>query len=264
MLINGRKLCLHFSVKQADIEPLLEDFRIKLSVGEEIRPSNTYRLDKARRGLVGVFNYMKFDDKTLKHRSGASRDSENLKSVFKQMNYLVEVYHDLTETDTLSKLDEITQRVNIDSLILFFLSHGKTVNNFHAKDKGSSVNVYDIMYRFTNTKCPSLKGKPKILLFNYCRGDTLQSTVVRGGGPIIVREVPKDMELVHATLPGIMAIRTSTGTIFVNSLCKVLCESAQTKDLHDIVTETSLLMQKSNGTTASHTSIDMMKKFYFM
>ena len=217
---------------------------------------------------MGIFNYVKFDDKTLTYRNGALKDSVNLKSVFEQMNYVVETFTDLTKNDTLKQLYGITKRVSSDSLVLFFLSHGNGENNFHTKDIGGYVNVHDIMYRFTNGNCPNLKGKPKILLFNYCRGETYQlNRIESDGASAYEQEVPQDMGIVHAAPPRIKALRSpDTGTIFVNNLCKVLCESAQTKDLLDVVTETSRLMQKCdyNGTTASCTFYDMTKKFYFM
>ena len=233
-----------------------------------VRPIDTYQLGKKCRGLVGVFNYVEFDDKTVNCRFGALEDSKNLMSVFEQMNYLVEPFTDLTKNDTFKQLDEISKRVNSDSLVLFFLSHGNGENNFHTKDIGGSINVHDIMYHFTNSKCPNMTGKPKILLFNYCRGETYQSNRIESDGASSnEQEVPQDMGIVHAAPPRIKALRSpDTGTIFVNSLCKVLCKSAQTKDLHDVVTETSQLMQKCdyNGTTASCTFYDMKKKFYFM
>ena len=283
MLIHDRNLCLYLSFLQDNIGPLLNHFYLKVTTEEVDKPPNTYQLNETCRGLVVIFNYMKFDNKSLKHRSGALTDSENLKSVFEQMNYVVEIKPDLTRDVTLANLVDIRQRVDHDSLILFFLSHGKGENTFYTKDAGRSLSVNRIMYHFTNTLCPSLKGKPKILLFNFCRGnsneqsnlesdgdqdsdeDSEQEDIEIDGNPRIPQEAPKDMDLVHASLPGIMAARSkSTGTIFVNSLCNILCESAQTKDLHDIVTETSKLSQKKGGTTASHTPIDMVKKFYFM
>ena len=206
---------------------------------------------------------MTFDNKDL-YRSGAARDSENLKTVFEQMNYHVEECTDFTKLDTLKKFNDITKRNDIDSLVLFFLSHGKGVNDFQTKD-GSSLNVTDIMYHFSNTNCPGLRGKPKILLFNFNRVDFKQSNLEYDSVPKRDLELPKDMTIVHASLPNFMAYRsTITGTLFVSSLCKVLCDFAQTKDLNDIVVETSQLMQSENGSTASYTSIDMMKKFYFM
>lgn len=257
--------CLYFYSKQDCGGPQLERFRIESSVRIVNRPLNTYKLHGKQRGLVIIFNYVSFDDPTFSHSGGTDKDSANLKYVFQQMNYQVQVCTDLTKRDTLIKLNDITKRDNIDSLVLFFLSHGKSENNFYTHDIGSSLNVNDILFNFSNTNCPGMRGKPKILLFNFGGGNILQSNLKFDSTPKREREVPTDMTIVQASQRGIMSRRSiSTGTLFVDSLCKILCEFALTKDIHDIVMETAQLMQNENGTTATYTSIDMTKKFYFM
>ena len=57
------------------------------------------------------------------------------------------------------------------------MSHGKGGNHNEGTliftSNGSYIPSEDILSRFNNTSCPLLKGKPKIFLFQFCRGDSI-------------------------------------------------------------------------------------------
>lgn len=91
-----------------------------------------------------------------------------------------------------------------------------------------------------------MRGKPKIFMVNYCRGDQLQKKDIIEFDDI---EVPNDMATIHAAAEGVMAKRnTTTGTIFVSSLCEVLRQHARDLDLRDIYSVLREKMTARNGT----------------
>ena len=154
------------------------------------------------------------------------------------------------------------------SLLLLFLSHGdenKNVNYFHTADH-KIISVQEIRRFLTNTKCPSMIGKPKIAFFNFCRGSVAEVKSLISFDSVKQEkseEIPEDFAIVQAAQPGIMAARTSDGTVFVSSLCDILREHARTKEIKDIITLTSELMKKKNGSTASIELILFRKNFFF-
>ncbi|XP_064092782.1 uncharacterized protein LOC135205708 [Macrobrachium nipponense] len=218
----------------------------------EASPSNSsplnlnYSVISDVRGHVYVFNYS--FKKTQKARIGAEHDSNRLSETFSKMGYEVFLHEDLTRDETIEHLDKIRKKPElneIDSFIMFFLSHGLDAYTFLANDEGK-LDLRLIRRKFTDRRCPYLRGKPKIFMVNYCRGDQMQKKDDTEFDDI---EVPNDMATIHAAAEGVMAKRNRTsGTIFVASLCKVLRQHARDLNLKDIYTVLHEEMRKNNGT----------------
>lgn len=215
-------------------------------------PVKFYKNDSSPRGIVVIFNYI-FKNNPNKFRKGARRDHENLHAVFTEMGYDVwPINIDKTREETLDKLDEvrISSDLNkVDSLIVVFLSHGgPSENEFFASD-GNTISVDEIIYtKFTDQKCPLMKDKPKLFLFNYCRGPVTPSNPVlydnwRPNAHQL--EAPSDVAVIQATLPHFKAGRyAETGTIFVYEFCKVLEQYSNNLELIDLVSVTSKKMRE--------------------
>jgi caspase-like apoptosis-related cysteine protease len=110
-----------------------------------------------------------------------------------------------------------------DACFVVIMSHGTSVNG---KDYLSScddlmIDTDDILAEFNNANSPVLQGKPKVFLFQSCRGDepdagvpvarrvqrsastsTLETDT--GGSSAERRTLPTwtDMLIVHSTVPG--------------------------------------------------------------
>lgn len=237
------------------------------------QPSKVYKNDSSPRGIVVIFNYIIFENDPGNLRTGARKDHEKLQAVFSKMGYEVwPTNTDLTRQNTLKKLDEIRNSPElgkVDSLITVFLSHGGTsAEEFCTSDK-SSISVEEIIYTyFTDKECPLMKGKPKLFIFNYCRGNVIPSNPVEydSWNPSTRKlEAPVDVAIIQATLPHFKAGRYSdTGTIFVTEFCKVLDQNSKNMELTEIVHETSIQMKKdSQGNTPTIQPIHF-GKFKFM
>ena len=85
-----------------------------------------------------------------------------------------------TYYETENQLEEIQRDKTFTSLILIVLSHGKSRNHFYCTD-GKLFDFVDIQIKFADTLCPSLKGKPKILMGSFCRGKDIE--LVSDSGP---------------------------------------------------------------------------------
>ncbi|CAL4131863.1 unnamed protein product, partial [Meganyctiphanes norvegica] len=230
-------------------------------VAQDVGPSGTYPNES---GLVLVLNYIHFPDPKA-YREGAERDGANIRSTFTDLNYIVEYHEDLSKPDTLSVLENMRQdrRLElVDSFILIINTHGLDRKTFLTSDgethdieksfltsDGETHDIELIKLEFTNTKCPVLKHKPKILLANCCRGtdiEKVRDNVAQGMGMLIMedaelakarpkpryseKELPTHMAVICSASEGIISMRNKvTGSYFIQYLCDTLRETPNTE-----------------------------------
>ena len=226
-----------------------------------------YNLPEGSKGLVVVFNYIFRNQPGPWFRKGAPFDGPRIELIFTNLGFQVKVFEDLTKQATFRQLEEIAtcELQEKGAFLLFFLSHGdrdRRENYFHTVDH-KTISVQEIRRFLTDSRCPAMIGKPKIIFFNFCRGVAAQTNPEIFVDSLSFEEIPKDFAIVQAAQPGIMAVRTGQGTVFVSSLCDILEQHATSKELKQIVNLTSDLMERSQGTTASVEFIQFRKEFYF-
>lgn len=243
---------------------LQSTFQVDTSGSSFNRSDNVYPLTNGRRGLVAVFNNH-FKNKLDQKRDGSEMDDVNLESVFSQMGYEIKLYPDCNKEDTMQNIENLISNDlrNKDSFILFILSHGKDESHFYAADD-ELIDVKNIWLKLSDQNCSVMKGKPKILFQNFCRGSSRQANLFADGKGENSEYAPSDLAVINAALAGFKAMRSEKGTIFVHCLCTVLCKYARDRDLHDIVNLTSEKMQEMNATTPSIAFVDFKRKFYFL
>ncbi|KAL7876788.1 hypothetical protein SRHO_G00037350 [Serrasalmus rhombeus] len=134
-------------------------------------------MDYKRRGTVLIFNQERFFcTLNLRERSGTATDKENLTERFQQLGFNVETHDDLNKNDMMDKLRKAANadHRDADCFVCVFLSHGKDGHVFACDDK---VDIKEITALFRGDQCESLVGKPKIFIFQACRGDTTDMSV---------------------------------------------------------------------------------------
>ena len=259
---------------------------------EESPTSPHYILPETKKGLVVVFNYTFSGDHGSKwFREGAKEDSKKIQALFAdRFGYEVLIREDFSRENTFDELDNITKNklFGMGSFLLFFLSHGDTKRgpNFfntngwieESDNQGELVRVREyiavpeIYSVLTDSKCPVLKGKPKLIFLNFCRGLAVEivERVQTDSIPKFIK-APADVAIIQATLPGIMAFRhRQHGTHFVRFLCEILEEHGSTKHLQEIVIHLKNRMDElisqnklTEATTPSIELIGFRKLFYF-
>ncbi|KAK7074223.1 hypothetical protein SK128_016585, partial [Halocaridina rubra] len=203
--------------------------------------------------------------------AGAKRDSQNLKILFTRMGYYVKLHENYNKTQTLTELKDIQtnpQLCRYDSFVCFVLSHGKDDCSFYTMGSGETeeLNIDDVRYHFTNSACRYLKGKPKIFLFNFCRGNIKENVnnVEQDFIPVQNSDAPQDMLTLFASIKYFSAARDiQYGTIFVQAICKVFAEHAHNTEIIDLYRKLCKEMQSMGGTTAEQQSYCFKKYFYF-
>ncbi len=124
-----------------------------------------YDMQSTKKSLLVIFCFEHFQPRlNLEQREGTHQDCERLRKLFEQtFGFETDIFHDLRKSDVLWKLDELSFRgvKNRPSLVLTFLSHGNQKGIF-ARDE--LFELKDIIEKFNRDNCPSLVGKPKIII----------------------------------------------------------------------------------------------------
>ncbi|CAL4088601.1 unnamed protein product [Meganyctiphanes norvegica] len=223
---------------------------------------------KGSKGPVHVFNYVDFPDPRNK-RHGSESDSKNIMDTFKNLNHDVHIHTNCTLIETQAKFEELKKNWTLNALIIIILSHGTDRYSFQTSD-GSIMDLHKLRQMFGDKACPSLKGKPKIFLANFCRGtfpEYVQDAPSYPGATLISTkpkyEVPHNLVTIHASTEGIKAVRhVHHGSIFIICLCKILKENPKW-ELKIIFNELHRLMKEIHGTTPMWEGFPPTEDFYF-
>lgn len=131
---------------------------------------HTYSMKSRNRGVLFLVNNIDF--LTQKKRNGAESDRVNLVTLFRALNFIIYYYENLGSrkfNDFVNILIKSDVLLNADCLVFGILTHGDEENYAVFVDE-ARIHVEDILFRFNNRDCPSLRDKPKIFLFPFCRG----------------------------------------------------------------------------------------------
>lgn len=202
-----------------------------------------YPMKSKRRGVFFFVNIIKFKNEKL-DRHGAEKDRENLVTLFREMNYTVFYYEDITRAEFLALMQDLVVSEyikNVDSFICCIQTHGDLHNNATIMEfaDNSTLSTEHVINQFSNSNCPSLTKKPKVFFFPFCRGkisDKLKKiTMIQTDG---IAEVPSysDILICYGTVPGFSTHRdTGFGSWYVRELCKIFAEHACDSHIEDML-----------------------------
>ncbi|XP_036430920.1 caspase-6-like [Colossoma macropomum] len=216
-----------------------------------------YKMDYKRRGTALIFNQERFFwQLNLRERRGTATDKIQLYVLFQQLGFNVQAFDDLTKNDMMDKLRKAAKadHRDADSFVCIFLSHGEDGHVFAHDDK---VDIKEITALFRGDQCESLVGKPKIFIFQACRGDITDNAVTGMALDEMPSEVEEDAAGVY-TLPagadflmcycvaeGFAAFRhTTLGSFYIQDLCKTLQQQGSTLEFTELLTLVNLKVSR--------------------
>lgn len=200
---------------------------------------NRYELNDRHRGYCVIINNVNFNDPT-KNRPGAEKDEDRLRNLFSDLQFNVMVEKNLTK----QQMEELAawyggeDHTQFNAFVMIVMSHGEENDCILGIDD-SSTKVKDLMMKFQETRCLSLKNKPKVFIIQTCRGSSsrspadnsqaVQSTSILVDNelcetdlstdstlPRSVVPTEADFLLAFATVPGYVSYRnTKDGTYFI-------------------------------------------------
>ncbi|MGH0134323.1 UNVERIFIED_CONTAM: hypothetical protein FKN15_051725 [Acipenser sinensis] len=144
---------------------------------QQTEADSIYKIqDKAsRQRLALIINNIEFEKAELK-RNGAQQDQEQMKKLLEELGYSVELYNDQSAQEMESTLSLFSQReehTKSDSTFVVLMSHGVRdgICGKLSKDEKTDILKTDKIFDIFNTKnCAGLRGKPKVIIIQACRG----------------------------------------------------------------------------------------------
>ncbi|XP_077575544.1 caspase-6-like [Stigmatopora nigra] len=220
--------------------------------GKLVDPSVEYRMDHKRRGQALIFNQERFFWRLgMYDRPGTNTDRYNLEYRLKALNFDVTAYDNLKNEEVLEIIHKAAEgdHTDADCFLLIFLSHGE---DDHVYTYDGKISIPRITALFKGDKCNSLVGKPKIFVWQACRGDKHDEPVMvydAVDSVIQTNEVVTDASAVH-TLPAgadfIMCYsvaqgyyshrETLNGSWYVQDLCELLKKYGDTLEFTELLT----------------------------
>ncbi|XP_060078150.1 caspase-3-like [Ylistrum balloti] len=227
---------------------------------------DTYEIGTERfpnKGKVLIFNNINFNN-GMPDRVGSDQDASTMYQRFCDLGFEPTLFNDCTHDGIMEKLKAAASEDH--SLCSCFacvvLSHGDQ-DGIWATDKSPVLKTEDLMATMNSQNCKSLVGKPKIFIFQACRGlqsdagvavnitDRVMSDAASESeeyhAHLIQQEstyqnirLPTDMDflLIQATAPGRTSIRnTQTGSPFIQCLSEVMSNMEENDDFLDVLTK---------------------------
>uniref|UniRef100_A0AAZ3P4U4 Caspase-6 n=1 Tax=Oncorhynchus tshawytscha TaxID=74940 RepID=A0AAZ3P4U4_ONCTS len=169
-----------------------------------------------------------------------------------ELSFAVRPYDNLNRQEVLAVINDAVNwsHTEADCFLCVFLSHGENECVF-ARD--GKLSIRDLTHTFKGDRCPSLVCKPKIFIFQACRGDKHDEPV----SPIVdvvdcevhANQLVVDVGTVH-TLPagadflmcysvaeGYFSHReTLNGSWYIQDLCEVLQEYGTRLEITEMMT----------------------------
>lgn len=140
------------------------------------------------RGIAIIINNRYFSPiLTMPERKGTDEDAKALSVALRCLGFAVHQYDNLTVHDMSEAMKYFASldHFNSDSFLTAVLTHGDEGVLYGADGK---MTVDRLVLPFKGNKCLSLAGKPKIFIFQACRGDRLD----RGVDLIVADDVAGD------------------------------------------------------------------------
>ncbi|CAG9760489.1 unnamed protein product [Ceutorhynchus assimilis] len=194
----------------------------------------TYKNQNVKLGKALLINNVKFIE-TKDERQGAKKDSEDFGKFLKKINFDVDHKLNMKGKDMLKKVKDFSKSdfSRHDISLVVIMSHGNNLIKSGERIRGGftqiagtdnePVSTEDIIEQFVATSShPSLRGKPKIFIFQCCRGEKDQE-ICHDAAPIgkQLKEY-SDILVAYSTLPGYLSNRDpKSGTWYIQSICDV-------------------------------------------
>ncbi|KAL6433837.1 hypothetical protein ACFW04_005813 [Cataglyphis niger] len=264
-----------------------------------------YPMRSKPRGLVLIIANIYYYSSEDEPRLSAQHDTNNLQTLFEEMGFKVVVHENLTGKaikEVVIKFSRSDDLKKVDSCFVIFTSHGTEDKNAEDKENNTEIQgtdyssassqtnyekvmCTDICDYFTAEACPQLAEKPKIFIFQLCRGKRKQKAVAhcRTAIDTIPMDVNtnannfehnhisnmsrlttrnySDMLIVQSTLPGHVSYRDRiTGSWFIHYLCSTFMNYACTTHIQDLFTmvDAELKMVRTGNDECQTPSIQLL------
>lgn len=181
-----------YNIDWSDVNNLDLDFVVYQSwpdLKKQLEPNECYQMEQIPRGVCLIINNENFFENGIAveelRRYGTDMDASRLKNLFEKLNFRVDVFVDLRENEMRQAINNFANDSNVnaknhDAICLIILTHGSD-GYVHGVDLENKINIDSILNLFDDV----LIGKPKLFIFQACRGEYLNQ---------------KDMHILNSTI----------------------------------------------------------------
>ncbi|KAJ7393289.1 hypothetical protein OS493_006258 [Desmophyllum pertusum] len=162
----------------------------------------TYEMSSNPRGKCIIINNSNFQHEA-NNRHGAEFDEPALEDLFgRELSFHVNVVPNCTGSQMRDVAIDVAAQDHsaFDAFVFIIMSHGGDRDKIYGVD-GRSVRIEELMSEFIATKCPTLQNKPKLFIFQSCRGSSTESMVPPNCHIDSVPEFSADSTLARGTCP---------------------------------------------------------------
>ena len=265
---------------------------------------DVYTMTSKPRGIALIINNESFVPSTeqtkkeqekeqLDNRLGSEKDVQALQKLFEALDFKVKTERNIGKQKILEVLDNTCHEDHsaYDCFVLCLMSHGKE-GIFYGAD-GETVPLETVCDLFSNSNCRTLKGKPKLIFIQACRGHEKEKGVVKDSpnSPVpIAATVTADNDeeatdrgwnfslpptisdhadilMAYSTVSGYASFRNPLeGSRFVRCLVEVFQEKAGHEDVLSMLTmvnERVSLMGEIDSKQVGQPTSTLTKKLFF-
>ncbi|KAL9971412.1 hypothetical protein ACROYT_G023932 [Oculina patagonica] len=194
------------------------------------------------------------EQEELDVRLGSTEDVKALEKLFEALDFKVKTERNKGRSEILTILDDVAHEdhTSYDCFVLCLMSHGQD-GQFYGAD-GETVPIETIRDFFSNANCPSLRGKPKIIFIQACRGREKEKGVV-ADAPISPTRQPST----HDDLTGEGGESSDTGFNF--ALSKTIPEHADILIANSTISGYASFRNPRNGSRFVRCIVEVFKEF---
>ena len=178
-------------------------------------------------------------------RDEPENDNTDLRLLFEKLNFLVDVRRNCKAHEIEALFEEYSQMSHTHScLFIIIMSHGRNRHEILTYDN-ELISTKEIAAKFSDKRCPSLAGKPKVFLVQTCKGKYFPDNIKGPANVQCEAALPSDTLIVHSMVEGTLPICNFHGTWYVREFIKAAEEYGEDEHLVDILTIVNKLISES-------------------
>ncbi|KAK9882056.1 hypothetical protein WA026_018906 [Henosepilachna vigintioctopunctata] len=227
-------------------------------------------------GLLIIFNQVHFNSQSSSVRRGSCRDVNEIILCFSRLGFNIEskyIFTDLTKAEIFESINSVLNEnlKEINSVVVFFLTHGSNKNTLMAKDK--TFNGASIWKQFSAHN--DLKNKPKLFVIQACKGILHNNATDKAKAFLVphttfsVDSIPSDMVIVFSSVEGSASFRNGiTGSWFIQELCKNFSNYGRRDDVLTLLLRTNKCVARNyvteDGAQEMPVFISTLNKMFYL
>ncbi|XP_051891828.1 caspase-1-like [Pristis pectinata] len=234
----------------------------------------------SRKRLALMINNIEFTNPNMT-RHGAEVDEDQMQKLLNGFGYEVERHNNLTAKEMKEVLTAFSNReehMQSDSTFVVLMSHGlrdKICGKHHSESEEDTFHIDQVFDILNNKNCKGLRGKPKVIIIQACRGRSLGHVYVSDSatpephidyeeeGPFYQVHKESDFICFCSSTPESVALRhVQKGSVFIQSMIDIMRQNAWKDHIEELFFQVQQSFMDFTRQLPVKERATLMKKFY--